>query len=71
MAAADLDALVEKLRRLTPTELARVKALVDGMPEAGKRPSRFRALSGVLSPEDAESMTRAAEECERIDHGAW
>ncbi|MBK7583616.1 MAG: hypothetical protein IPI67_25910 [Myxococcales bacterium] len=72
MAATDLDALVERLRRLPPKQLERVKDLVDELAsDASTLKRRFRAFAGCISSEDAESMMRAVEDCERIDERAW
>lgn len=72
MAASDLDALVEKLRRLPPKQLDRVKDLVDQLtPDTSATGGRFSLLVGTIAREEAESMMRAVEECERIDLSAW
>jgi hypothetical protein len=72
MATADFDALLDRLRTLSPDELARVKALVERLEplEAAPR-DRFRAFLGVLSAEDARLIASAIEDCERIDLHGW
>lgn len=72
MAAADLDALLEKLRRLPPKQLERVKHLVDELaPGTSDTGGRFAALVGTVGRDEAEAMARAIEDCERIDLSAW
>jgi len=72
VAASDLDALVEKLRRLPPNQLDKVKDLVDQLaPDTSAAAGRFSSLVGTVARDEAESMMRAVEECERIDLGAW
>jgi hypothetical protein len=73
MIAADLDCLLARLRGLSPSELARVKALVDTLAsdEPGPRGGRFRTVAGVLSDDDACAMIQAANECEKLDSRGW
>ena len=71
MAAADLDHLFESLLHLSPAERERVKEHIDQLGRTLDKPGRFGALSGVISPADAELMRRATEDCERVDPGGW
>jgi hypothetical protein len=72
MAAANLTVLLDKVRHLPPDKLAQVEALVERL-EAGETgpQGRFRALSGLLSVEEAGMMATAVEDCERIDPRGW
>jgi hypothetical protein len=72
MATADLNALFEKVRRLPPEKLRQVEALVQRLEyETPQRPSRFQRVSGILTAEDARAMTKALDDCERIDPRGW
>jgi hypothetical protein len=58
MATADFDALLGRLRTLSPDELAPVKALVERLePREAAPRDRFRAFLGVLSA-DARLIAR-------------
>jgi hypothetical protein len=72
MATADLDTLLDKVRHLPADKLRQVEALVQRLEsEEPEQRSRFRKVSGTLNAEDARAMTRALEDCERIDSRGW
>jgi hypothetical protein len=68
VATANLNALIDKVRRLPPDKLRQVEALVEHVEsQAGERPNPFRAVSGTLDADEALAMAKAVEDCERID----
>jgi hypothetical protein len=72
MAAANLNLLLDKVRHLSPDKLAQVEAFVEKLESGQTAPrGRFRALSGLVSAEDAGLMASAVEDCERIDPHGW
>ncbi len=72
MATGNLNALIDKVRRLPPDKLRQVEALVEHLEsEEEERASPFRAVSGTLADDDALAMAKAIEDCERIDPRGW
>lgn len=72
MATANLNALIDKVRRLPPEKLRQVEALIEHLESEGDaRRTPFRAVSGTLDAEDALVMAKAVEDCERIEPRGW
>jgi len=72
MATANLNELIDKVRRLPSEKLRQVEELVAYLESEGnRRTSPFRAVAGTLDAEDANVMAKVIEDCERIEQRGW
>jgi hypothetical protein len=71
VAHADLDDLVDRLRRLPPDKLGRVTRVVEALEAEDPGARAFDRLCGVIAKADADAMMAAIADCERVDPGDW
>jgi hypothetical protein len=68
---ANVDDLVDRLRRLSPDKLGRVTRVLDALEAEDPQAGTFDRLCGVVSKADADAMMAAIADCERVDPSDW
>lgn len=68
-----LEKAIEELKALPPDRLAAAAAYIHRLtvPNLQKRRALLQNAGGVLSPEEADELERALQDCRRIDPGEW